>query len=189
MNWRWTLFFVIGMTALCSVILHSLPPAPQALPLPIYTSQQATIPPEASINLRDTVLRWQALPVHQQTTQALTALTETLGGGVCVLDFNNDDWQDLFVIGGSGQTRHYGKLSWWHTPQGNQLLLNQQGQYLEDVSTSIGLSAPMLGMGCASADFDGDGWLDLIITGVGENRLYRNLKGKGISRRPVGGSG
>jgi hypothetical protein len=33
------------------------------------------------------------------------------------------------------------------------------------------------GMGCAAADYDGDGWVDLYVTGYGRNALYRNRGG------------
>ena len=32
----------------------------------------------------------------------------------------------------------------------------------------------MLGMGVAVGDYDGDGWPDLFVTGIGGNRLFHN---------------
>lgn len=180
MNWKWISVFVAATGALCLSVIASLPSAPSALPLPVYPQQPAPQSAQEPLRLRDTVLRWQVLPVHTQTTQSLTALTETLGSGLCVIDVNNDGWQDLFLVGGSGHTHHYGKLSWWHSQQGHHLLLNQQGRYFLDVSQKWGVSAPMAGMGCATADLDGDGWRDLAVTGAGANRLYRNRAGTGF---------
>lgn len=177
MNWKWILFFV-GATAVLGHLVASMQPsAPAALPLPTYSAHSTPLTVPGATRLRDTVLRWQALPVHQQTTESLTALTETLGPGICVFDTNNDGWQDLFLVGGSGHTRLYGKPSWWHAQEGNHLLLNRQGRFLEDVSAGFGVSDPMPGMGCAYGDLDNDGWVDLIVTGAGESRLYRNLEG------------
>ncbi len=36
----------------------------------------------------------------------------------------------------------------------------------------------MQAMGAAVGDYDDDGWVDLLVTGVGGNRLYRNHEGK-----------
>ena len=44
--------------------------------------------------------------------------------------------------------------------------------------TAPGLSVDLYGMGAAVADFDNDGWQDLLVTAVGQNRLFRN-SGKG----------
>jgi len=123
---------------------------------------------------QDISLNWEVVPTHQQTSEHLSALTETLGGGICAIDVNKDGWMDLFFIGGSGHTRHYGKKSWWHKVQGNRFLLNKQGRYFEDVSEQAGLQESIWGMACAVADFDNDGFQDLIITGVGTNQLLKN---------------
>ena len=40
------------------------------------------------------------------------------------------------------------------------------------------LDLKLYGMGVAVGDFDADGWLDLFVTGVGENRLMRDVEGR-----------
>ena len=59
-----------------------------------------------------------------QLTDNLGALTETLGAGGCVLDFDNDGLMDLLLVGGTGHTRYYGKHSWWHQVKGHVLYRN-----------------------------------------------------------------
>ncbi|MCP4234747.1 MAG: hypothetical protein GY770_14390 [Aestuariibacter sp.] len=122
----------------------------------------------------DASLEWKLLAAHAQSSKHLTALTETLGGGVCAFDFNRDGWMDVFFVGGSGHSRHYGRKVWWNNASGNRLLLNKHGRYFEDVTETAGLSKRIWGMSCAVADFDNDGFGDLLVTGVNSNTLYKN---------------
>ncbi|MCY4058632.1 MAG: CRTAC1 family protein, partial [Gammaproteobacteria bacterium] len=46
------------------------------------------------------------------------------------------------------------------------------------VSEATGLAFALYGMGAATGDFDGDGFVDVFVTAVGENRLFRNLGGE-----------
>ncbi|MCP4246028.1 MAG: VCBS repeat-containing protein, partial [bacterium] len=44
-----------------------------------------------------------------------------------------------------------------------------------DVTAESGLEARGYGMGVATGDFDNDGWVDLYVTNLGSNQLWRNL--------------
>lgn len=70
------------------------------------------------------------------------------GQGVCVGDYDNDGWEDLYVT-------YYGK---------NQLFHNQNGVFTE-VAEKAGVagSGKAWGTGCAWVDYDRDGHLDLMI--------------------------
>ena len=63
----------------------------------------------------------------------------------------------------------------------------------EDVTDKAGVGHPGWAMGVCTADFDGDGWEDIYVTGFGGNTLYRNDKGRGFTdvaeRAGVKGSG
>ena len=99
-------------------------------------------------------------------------LPETLGAGAAFFDFDNDGRQDLFLVNGT---------SWpGHTPSASRskLYRNAGGGAFVDATTRAGLSVDLYGMGAAAADFDNDGWQDLLVTAVGQNRLFRN-SGKG----------
>ena len=71
------------------------------------------------------------------------------GQGVCVGDYDNDGWEDLYVT-------YYGK---------NRLYHNQGGVFTE-VAEKAGVagSGKAWGSGCAFMDYDRDGKLDLIVT-------------------------
>jgi enediyne biosynthesis protein E4 len=89
---------------------------------------------------------------HDGTFTDVTAqagLTATgWGQGVCVGDYDNDGWEDLYVT-------YYGK---------NRLYHNQGGVFTE-VAEKAGVagSGKAWGSGCAFVDYDRDGKLDLMV--------------------------
>src|ERR1700678_2804617 len=114
-------------------------------------------------------------------------LPETMGSGVCVLDYDNDGAQDILFVNsmdwqGHGSSKSYPAL--YHN--------NGDGTFT-DRTKQAGLAVEMYGMGCAVGDYDNDGKDDIYITAVGSNHLCRNL-GNGrfadvTTRAGVGGSG
>src|SRR5262245_11469308 len=100
-------------------------------------------------------------------------LLESLGGGVALLDYDRDGLLDIYVAGGGffdGKTiRGYP----------GRLYRNLGNFKFEDVTERVGLNcAPFYSHGVAVGDYDNDGWPDLLITGYGGVRLYRNARGK-----------
>ena len=69
--------------------------------------------------------------------------------GVCVGDYNNDGFEDLFLTA-------YGQ---------NRLLRNNGNGTFSDVTAKAGLLnvQPRFGTGCTFLDYDRDGWLDLFV--------------------------
>ena len=51
---------------------------------------------------------------------------------------------------------------------------NRDGTFA-DVTAQAGLARPMYGQGVAVGDYDNDGWDDVFVTALGQNRLFRNL--------------
>ena len=89
---------------------------------------------------------------HDGTFTDVTAkagLTATgWGQGVCVGDYDNDGWEDLFIT-------YYGK---------NKLYHNNHGVFTEVAEKSgVAGSGKAWGTGCAFVDYDRDGRLDLIV--------------------------
>jgi hypothetical protein len=70
------------------------------------------------------------------------------GQGVCVGDYDNDGWEDLYIT-------YYGK---------NRLYHNQRGVF-EEVGEPSGVAGTgkLWGTGCAFVDYDRDGRLDLVV--------------------------
>lgn len=110
--------------------------------------------------------------VHNNGAYGDKLLPETMGGGVGFFDFDNDGDQDLLFVNG---TYWPGK-----TPAGKKaatavLYANDGKGQFKDVSAGSGLDVPIFGMAPAFGDFDNDGLVDVFITAVGENHLFRNL--------------
>ena len=103
------------------------------------------------------------------------AILEALGGGVALLDYDQDGLVDIFVTGG-GKFGPGDKI----VGHANRLYRNEGNWRFRDVTAEAGL--PETGLfyscGCAAGDFDNDGWPDLVVTGYGRLALYRNNRGK-----------
>jgi enediyne biosynthesis protein E4 len=97
-------------------------------------------------------------------------LLDSAGSGVAWLDFDDDGYLDVYVVNGW-------KLSGRDIVEKgrNALYRNRGDGTFEDVTDRAGVSGEgRWGSGVAVADYDGDGWLDILITNFGPNVLYRN---------------
>jgi hypothetical protein len=95
-------------------------------------------------------------------------LPETLGSGAAFFDYDNDGRQDVLLVNG---TAWPGQKAAGAT---SRLFRNQGGGRFADVTRAAGLEVELYGMGAAAADYDNDGWQDVVITAVGQSRLFRN---------------
>lgn len=102
-------------------------------------------------------------------------LPETLGSGVVVFDYDRDGKPDLFFVNSDFWPGHRPKDRAAPTMA---LYRNLGKGTFENVSEQVGLKVSFYGMGAVAGDVDNDGWIDLFVTGVGGNRLYRNEGGK-----------
>ncbi len=104
------------------------------------------------------------------------AILESLGGGVGLIDYNQDGRLDIFLLGG-GYFDGPDKQQILGHP--NKLFRNDGGWRFTDVTAETGLDNPLFySHGCAVGDYDNDGWPDLLVTGYGRLALFRNNKGK-----------
>jgi enediyne biosynthesis protein E4 len=97
-------------------------------------------------------------------------IVETNGSGVCLLDFDNDGWLDIYLVNGSTFDALDGK----ETPPHAALFRNNHDGTFTDVSEKAGVANDRWGYGCSVADYDNDGWPDLYVGNYGQNRLYHN---------------
>jgi HEAT repeat protein len=167
-------FVLACLLALGGILAHQAAPVANLADLARKSTTSATSAPPAPFTLREVGLDWNVAAAHEQSSDPLSSIGETLGGGVCAIDFDRDGWMDLFVVAGSGHTREYGRRSWWREKHGNRLLQNKGGHHFEDVTAHAKLDVSMWGMACSVGDLDNDGFADLIVTGIKGNRVFRN---------------
>jgi hypothetical protein len=98
----------------------------------------------------------------------VSRIRDRFGAAVAAFDADRDGKCDIYmasaIVGPKGIR--------------DALLLNKGEGKFEDVSTAFGLPLDKGSVGVAAADFDADQYIDVYLTGVGENRLLRNQAGK-----------
>ena len=107
---------------------------------------------------------------HKMGTPQKKYIIETNGSGVCLIDYDNDGWLDIYMVNGSTFDALDGK----ETPPHAALFHNNHDGTFTDVSAKAGVTNDRWGIGCAVADYDNDGWPDIYVTNWGKNRLYHN---------------
>ena len=107
--------------------------------------------------------------IHNNGAFGKKYLPETMGSGCAFIDYNNDGWQDIFLVNGKDwENNNSGKSE---TPA---LYQNNQDGTFTDVTKSSGLNKSLYGMGVAVADYDNDGDDDIYLSCLNEDRLFKN---------------
>jgi hypothetical protein len=102
-----------------------------------------------------------------------TQLPEDMGSGAAWGDYDNDGCPDLYVVDVAGpMTATPEEMA--HSPGGNRLYHNNCNGTFTDVTEKAGVGFKGIGMAAAWADYDNDGYEDLIVTSYDRLVLYHN---------------
>lgn len=168
------LLAMIVLSSACTKTESPTAPATSAeLASPSPVASASPTPPRPSGPIEFTDVSGQAGIHFKHNTGAFGKkyLPETLGTGCAFLDYDNDGWQDILLVNSMDWPEHKTAKSFlalYHN--------NQDGKFT-DVTRQAGMAVEMYGIGAAVADYDNDGNVDIYITCVGANHLFRNLGG------------
>ena len=107
---------------------------------------------------------------HKMGMPQKNFIVETNGSGVCLIDYDNDGWLDIYLVNGSTFQALDGK----EEPPHAALFHNNHDGTFTDVSAKAGVQNDRWGYGCSVADYDNDGWPDIFVNNYGKNRLFHN---------------
>jgi len=122
----------------------------------------------------------------------ITRLTRdvlSFGGGF--FDYDNDGWLDIFIANGHVYPEVEQSAPGTHYKQINSLFHNEGNGRFTDVGklAGDGFATPYVGRGVAFADFDNDGFVDVIVANNGDPPLLLHNGGNGnqfLNFRPIG---
>jgi hypothetical protein len=108
--------------------------------------------------------------IHENAMSEGRYLPETMGPGVAFFDYDNDGWVDIFLVNSGPADFYQPKAS-----LKNALYRNNRDGTFTDITDKAGVGGGReFGMGCAVADYDNDGYQDLLVTAYGRCTLYHN---------------
>lgn len=118
-------------------------------------------------------------------------IPEANGSGAAWLDYDNDGLMDLLIVNGSGMDELRRVVAGQPpTPAKNGVYLfhNLGNGKFEDVTERAGLANAYWGTGANAADYNNDGYTDILITTIGVDLLYKN-NGNGTFTEVGGAAG
>lgn len=105
---------------------------------------------------------------------------EFTGGGIGVIDFDLDDFPDVFCTqGGLWESRGTSDDAT------DSLFRNRTGQSFVNVSELAGIHDQSFGQGVAVGDVNGDGFPDVFVANIGPNTLWINAGDGTFTQQPL----
>ncbi len=140
-------------------------------------AQTAPAPAQAPIKFEDATASSGINFTHSFGSRKLGSLLESTGAGCIWFDYNNDGKMDLYVVNGrpldDSMHPYPLKQKLAETPQ-NHLYRNDGNGKFTDVTAQAGLAPDAYSFAVSAADYDNDGYTDLIVSAYGKAILYHN---------------
>jgi len=150
--------------ATTQVAVQATPASPQASLQPVIRFEDAT--DKSGIDF-----------THSFGSAKLGSLLEGTGAGCVWFDYNNSGRPSLYVVNGKplDDSMHpYPLKEKPKPPPHNHLYRNDGNGHFTDVTEKSGLDPDMYSIAVTAADYDNDGYEDLLVTGYGKVVLYHN---------------
>ncbi len=169
------LFCAAAMTGISSVA-QTPPSASEAAPqqsLPV----SAPISIQSDIRFEDATEKAGIDFTHSFGSAHLGSLLEGTGAGCVWFDYNNSGLPSLYVVNGrplDDSMHPYPLKDKPKIPPHNHLYRNDGNGHFTDVTEQSGLNPEMYSVAVTAADYDNDGFEDLLVTGYGKVVLYHN---------------
>ena len=174
--WSLVLFAAIGLVGGGALWLFNrpqdTPPPTPAVSVPPVPRVPTADPPD--VTFTDIATGAGVDFVHTNGAAGDKLLPETMGGGCAFLDYDNDGDQDLLLV----NSAHWPEDDHEGPPPTMALYANDGTGHFENVTSAAGLDVSFYGMGAAAGDYDNDGDVDVFLTAVGSNHLFRNEGGR-----------
>ena len=151
-------------------------PAPKA-PAPKAALAAPQAPHDPIIRFEDASDKAGINFTHSFGSRQLGSLLEGTGAGCIWFDYNNSGYPSLYVVNGrplDDSMHPYPLKVKPAMPPHNHLYRNNGNGTFTDVTEQSGLNPDMYGMAVTAADYDNDGFVDLLVTGYGKTILYHN---------------
>jgi hypothetical protein len=153
--------------------------APHTAPAADHLAPGAAAPatPAGKIRFEDASDKAGIRFTHSFGSRQLGSLLEGTGAGCVWIDYNNSGYPSLYVANGRplDDSIHPFPLKEKPGPlPHNHLYRNDGNGHFTDVTEQAGLDPDMYAVAVAAADYDNDGFQDLLVTGYGKVVLYHN---------------
>lgn len=171
--------FLLLFGAVTLAAAQSVPPAqsmPQN-PAPSAAMPGADAAKTPAIRFEDASEAADVDFIHSFGSRQLGSLLEGTGAGCIWFDYNNDGLPDLYVVNGrplDDFMHPYPLKVKPSPPPHNHLYRNEGNGRFTDVTAKSGLNPDMYSVAVTGADYDNDGFVDLLVTGYGKAILYHN---------------
>jgi enediyne biosynthesis protein E4 len=142
---------------------------------PVHAAQ--TSGAKSAIRFEDATAKAGIDFTHSFGSAKLGSLLEGTGSGCIWFDYNNDGLPDLYVLSGrplDDSIHPYPLKEKPQVPPHNHLYRNNGDGTFTDVTAKAGLDPDMYAIAVTAADYDNDGYEDLLVTGYGKTILYHN---------------